>query len=85
MKYVEANGCCLNIDEKMRLSFAVEELKLDLNLTDPVYLVAKVTGIIKDYYCCYAKSNGAWNMYWSSSGTWAFSLMPAAPTEPGVV
>lgn len=44
MKYVEANGCCLNIDEKMRLCYAIEELKLDLNISDPVYLVAKVSG-----------------------------------------
>ena len=44
MKYVEANGCCLNTDEKMRLTFAIEELKLDLNLADAVYLMGKISG-----------------------------------------
>ena len=44
MKYVEANGCCLNIDEKMKLSFAIDELSMDLGLTGGVALVAKVTG-----------------------------------------
>ena len=43
MQYIERNGVCLNIDEKMRLNLAINELKCDLNLTDCA-LIAKVTG-----------------------------------------
>ena len=48
-QYVERNGNCLNIDEKMRIQLAVRELRSDLCL-DPtsedgkVWLMAKVTG-----------------------------------------
>ena len=43
MQYIERNGVCLNIDEKMRLSLAINELKCDLGLKD-IALIAKVTG-----------------------------------------
>ena len=43
MKYVEANGCCFNIDEKMKFGFALNELAFDLKL-DKVWLVGKVQG-----------------------------------------
>ena len=43
MKYVEANGACFNIDEKMRYAFALAELKNDLKLTK-VWLLGIVTG-----------------------------------------
>jgi hypothetical protein len=43
MQYIERNGVCFNIDEKMRLNLAINELKCDLNLKD-VALIAKVTG-----------------------------------------
>lgn len=42
-QYVERNGVCLNVDERMRLTLAVNELKCDLGISD-VALVAKVTG-----------------------------------------
>lgn len=40
-----------------------------------------MTGIVKDYYIC--KANG--NLYWCSSASWAFSLLPAAPTDTTVI
>ena len=43
MQYVERNGCCLNIEEKMRLSLAFQELKADLKL-QKLRLTAKITG-----------------------------------------
>ena len=43
MQYIERNGVCLNIDEKMRLNLAINELKCDLGLKT-VALIAKVTG-----------------------------------------
>ena len=43
MQYIERNGVCFNIDEKMRLSLAINELKCDLGLKH-VALIAKVTG-----------------------------------------
>lgn len=43
MQYIERNGICFNIDEKMRLNLAINELKCDLSLTD-CSLIAKVTG-----------------------------------------
>jgi hypothetical protein len=43
MQYIERNGCCLNIEEKMRLSLAFQELKSDLNLST-IWFTAKITG-----------------------------------------
>ena len=43
MQYVEKNGCCFNIDEKMRLGLAIKELKNDLGL-NKVWLMGKITG-----------------------------------------
>ena len=43
MQYIERNGVCLNIDEKMRFNLAINELKCDLGLTETA-LIAKVTG-----------------------------------------
>lgn len=43
MKFVEANGCCFNIDEKMKFGFALTELANDLNLSQ-VWMVGKVQG-----------------------------------------
>ena len=41
MQYVERNGCCLNIEEKIRLGLAFKELKADLGL-DKVFFVGKI-------------------------------------------
>ena len=43
MQYIERNGICFNIDEKMRLNLAINELKCDLGITECA-LIAKVTG-----------------------------------------
>ena len=43
LKYIEINGCCFNIEEKIKLTFAIEELKNDLGLTR-IWLIGKVTG-----------------------------------------
>lgn len=43
MQYVERNGVCLNIEEKMRLGIAFQELKNDLGLTT-VFFVGKISG-----------------------------------------
>ena len=43
MQYIERNGVCLNIDEKMRLNLAITELKCDLGIED-VVLIAKISG-----------------------------------------
>ena len=43
MQYVEKNGCCLNIDEKMKLDLALRELINDLKHND-VWFMGKVTG-----------------------------------------
>lgn len=36
-QYIERNGQCLNIEEKMRLSIAIKELCTDLN-TDKLWI-----------------------------------------------
>jgi hypothetical protein len=41
MQYVERNGSCLNVDEKVRLSLAVKELKADLGL-NKVWIIGKI-------------------------------------------
>lgn len=46
MQYIERNGVCLNIDEKMRLNLAITELKCDLGIED-VVLIAKISGKYK--------------------------------------
>ena len=66
MRYVEATGCCFNIDEKMKFSFALSELAFDLKL-DKVWLVGKVQGRL-DFLAsppphreCHALRKGALN------------------------
>ena len=44
-QYVERNGVCFNIDEKMRCNLAIQELKSDLGLKT-IYLIAKVSGML---------------------------------------
>lgn len=72
MQYIERNGVCLNIDEKMRFNLAVNELKCDLGIEE-VVLIAKVTGIVKDYFVVNKRGS---EMYWCSSSTWVFSELP---------
>ena len=43
MQYVERNGCCLNIEEKMMLDLALRELKNDLGHSN-VWFFGKVSG-----------------------------------------
>lgn len=43
MQYIERNGCCLNIDEKMRLQIAFSELENDLG-HDRIAWAGKITG-----------------------------------------
>ena len=43
LKYVEQNGNTLNTDEKMRITLAIKQLKIDLNVSC-VKLVGKITG-----------------------------------------
>jgi hypothetical protein len=89
MQYIERNGCCLNIEEKMRLALAFQELKTDLDLS-AISLTAKITGkhfpltvtiillgVIKDYFLCQVKfSNDKIGQYWCSSSSWVFSELP---------
>ena len=42
-QYIERNGVCFNIDEKMRCNLAIQELKSDLGL-EKMYFIAKVSG-----------------------------------------
>lgn len=46
MQYVEKNGCCLNIEEKMRLDLALKELIIDLGHSN-VWFFGKVSGKFK--------------------------------------
>jgi hypothetical protein len=44
-QHIERNGCCLSIEEKMRMSVAMKELCCDLKKTaKDLYFVAKITG-----------------------------------------
>jgi hypothetical protein len=43
MQYIERNGCCLNIDEKMKLQIAFSELESDLG-HDQFAWSGKITG-----------------------------------------
>jgi hypothetical protein len=45
LKYIEANGCTLNIEEKIKLDLAFETLAKDLPKTaTPLYLWGKIRG-----------------------------------------
>lgn len=84
MKYIEANGCCFNIDEKMKFGFALVELANDLKLPK-VWLVGKIIGIVKDYYLAQAEVNGKMTVFWCSSSSWVFSQIPSPSEDPKVV
>jgi hypothetical protein len=43
MQYIERNGCCLNIDEKMKLQIAFSELENDLGHSEFAW-AGKITG-----------------------------------------
>jgi len=43
MQYVEKNGVCLNVEEKIRLNLAFKQLKADLGLPK-VYFLGKIQG-----------------------------------------
>ena len=43
MQYIERNGCCLNIDEKMKLQIAFSELENDLG-HNRIFWAGKITG-----------------------------------------
>jgi hypothetical protein len=43
LQYVERNGCCLNIEEKMRLAISVRELRNDVQAKE-VSIMGKITG-----------------------------------------
>lgn len=83
-KYINANGCCLNVDEQIRLSFAVEELRADLKLEWPVYLLSKVCGVVKDYFVVGTVVDAKMCNFWCSSATYMFSRLPEAPKDPEV-
>ena len=95
-KYVEANGCTFNAEEKIRIGMAIEELKINLSLTKPVYLSGKITGkfyffyqlhlgVVGDYYTCIIDDGtGKEANYWCSSSNWVFSKLPDAPTDEAV-
>lgn len=84
-KYITANGCCLNIDEKIRLSFGCEELRADLKFDGPIWLCAKVCGVVKDYFMVAAIVSGKMCHFWCSSATFMFSRLPEAPKNPEVI
>ena len=46
LQFIEKNGVCLNVDEKIRLDVAFRELKSDLHLSK-LYFVGKVSGKLK--------------------------------------
>jgi len=75
MQYVERNGCCLNIDEKIKLGLALGELMADLSPTE-VWFLGKITGVIKDYFLAMAQVNGKDMTFWCSSSSMIFSELP---------
>mmetsp|Transcript_29910 Transcript_29910/g.45748 ORF Transcript_29910/g.45748 Transcript_29910/m.45748 type:complete len:88 (+) Transcript_29910:3-266(+) len=77
MQYVERNGCCLNIEEKMKLKLAFRELKHDLSL-DKIWFLGKITGIVNDYFMCKDHNN---KVFWCSSSSWTFAQLPAPLTD----
>lgn len=46
-KYVEANGCTLNVDERARLDLAFQTLKGDLPSDTRLYFWGKIRGKLK--------------------------------------
>jgi len=53
LKYLEINGCTLNMEERCKLELAFEELLQDLD-TKNLYFWGKIRGTMKDYYICFA-------------------------------
>ena len=47
MQYIERNGCCLNIDEKMKLQIAFSELENDIGHN----MIAWTGKIAGKYFC----------------------------------
>lgn len=53
-KYVSSfNGVCLNIEERLKLEIALNELHMDLK-SDEMWFWGKITGVEKDYYIALA-------------------------------
>jgi len=77
MQYVQKNGCCLNVEENMKLGLAIAELIEDLK-NPKVYpwFLGKINGTIKDYILCQAMVDGAMKIFWCSSSSWVFSELP---------
>ena len=82
LKYLEINGCTLNIEEKSRLDLAFEELVRDLD-TNELYFWGKIMGTVKDYYLCFSMEPSSANalvpakrFYWCSSQSFVFACLP---------
>lgn len=82
LKYVETNGCTLNLDERARLELGSEQLTKDLNDGSQLYLWGKIRGTVRDYFIVYHLKNTETAQvpekcfYWCSSLNFVFSSLP---------
>jgi radial spoke head protein 9 len=83
LKYINLNGVTLNIDERLNIKLALQQLQSDLKL-DSIYLWGKIIGTVKDYFIAYSldysrKTHGfpSKNFYWASSSNFIFASLPA--------
>jgi hypothetical protein len=87
MKYVEINGCCLNIDERLRIELGSQELKSSMDL-DTLYFWGKIIGTCSDYFVVYAEEKATEaakvktrKYFWASSTNFVFNIMPSISAD----
>lgn len=90
LKYVEANGCTLSIEERTRLDLAIEVLRNDLPAhAGELFFWGKIRGTIRDYFIVFyygrsrpetASAVPPKHHFWCSSTNFTFSKL-AVPSE----
>ena len=83
LKYINANGVTLSVDERLNLSLALQKLQLDFNFEELLFW-GKVSGVVNDYYVAVALQYVGIpdfprkHFYWCSSANWTFATLPQA-------
>lgn len=53
LKYINANGVTLSVDERMNLNLSLQKLQLDFNFEELLFW-GKISGVVNDYYIAVA-------------------------------
>eukprot|EP00347_Sterkiella_histriomuscorum_P001082 403373397 len=81
LKYVNANGVTLSIDERLNLDLALQKLQLDFGFEELMFW-GKINGVSNDYYVAVALQYVGVpdfpkkHYFWCSSANWTFASLP---------